>query len=1261
MITAPLPHDEERRLEVLRSYAVLDTPPEKGFDDITRLAALICEVPIALVSLVDRNRQWFKSRFGLSAHETPRDIAFCSHAILGTAPLIVGDALQDERFHDNPLVAGDPLIRFYAGAPLSAPGGERLGTLCVIDRRPRALTAGQLEGLEILARHVIAQLELRNQTARLARTARTLSESEDRFRLLSDAAPVGIFLATSDGRRMYANPELREISGQSVEQCFGLGWLDSVHQEDRSRVLAEWQQAVEQEREFRAEFRSVLPDGSERYLLSRARRADEKHWVGASNDITERRAIELALADGEQRLRLVMEGSADGYYDWNLPTGRMRISGRWESMLGYEAEEITPHIDSWTSLVHPDDRPHVWRALEEHFEGRKHSYETTYRLRTKSGTWRWILDRGKVVSRDPGGKPLRFAGTHTDIDEKKRAEEMLDRFFSLSIEMLCVAGLDGYFKRVNPAFEKILGYSTLELLTRPFLDLVHPDDRERTQKELERLGAGETTLRFENRYLCADGSIRWIAWTASPYVEEELVYAAGRDITEAKLTAQTLAESEDRYRDLFENATDLIQSLTPDGKFLYVNRAWLQTLGYTKDEVAQLHMFDVVDPSCKEHFARLLAGEELNKVVTELRTKSGEKRIVEGNVSCRFDDGRPVSTRGIFRDITESRSAEQELMRSNETLRARESALRSIVASSLSGIVTLSRAGAIASVNAAAERILGFKEEELLGRDVVSLLPELPENIAEFQRRSVDASLGKVTEWPVRRGDGRIIMVELALFEFETAEGKQLAGNIQDVSEKREVERMKREFVATVSHELRTPLTSIRGSLDLLTGGVFGQLPGGAEEVATIALRNTTRLITLINDILDLERLDSGKLELHFGAAEAGTMMLAAVEAVRAFAEQNGVAIEVLPSPAIVRADADRLIQVLVNLLSNAVKFSEAGSVVRVEARQEDEELLFRVEDHGRGIPSDYLQRVFDRFQQVESSDSRTKGGSGLGLAICKAIVEQHNGSIGVISEEGTGSVFWVRLPLVVKPATGIRIGLFTSSAEATPVARLLYREGHDVLPLDTWRQVRAAVEARSVTMLIMELSDDAEAGDFLSRLRSAQMDYPVPIIVVASSTDAIRSFDDNMTVFVPRGRDRELLEAVRNFAEDRGGPDVLIVEDDFALLGLMQKQLAGDDLRIRVARTGGAAVAMARKGTPRLMVLDIGLPDIDGFDVISILSQDERMRTMPLLIYTGRELDDSARERLTLGPTRFVAKGINGDTQFRTAVLEMLEQICEC
>lgn len=167
-MTAPLPPNEAARLEALRQYAVLDSDAEQGFDDLVRVASILCETPISLVSLVDADRQWFKARHGLNAAQTPREHAFCAHTILGDAPLVVPDARRDRRFDHNPLVTGDPGIRFYAGAPLINPEGHALGTLCVIDRQPRALAPHQMEGLQLLARQIVTQLEHRRVAAALA-------------------------------------------------------------------------------------------------------------------------------------------------------------------------------------------------------------------------------------------------------------------------------------------------------------------------------------------------------------------------------------------------------------------------------------------------------------------------------------------------------------------------------------------------------------------------------------------------------------------------------------------------------------------------------------------------------------------------------------------------------------------------------------------------------------------------------------------------------------------------------------------------------------------------------------------------------------------------------------------------------------------------------------------------------------------------------------------------------------------------------------
>ncbi len=233
-----------------------------------------------------------------------------------------------------------------------------------------------------------------------------------------------------------------------------------------------------------------------------------------------------------------------------------------------------------------------------------------------------------------------------------------------------------------------------------------------------------------------------------------------------------------------------------------------------------------------------------------------------------------------------------------------------------------------------------------------------------------------------------------------------------DIRRRGEVERIKDELVSVVSHELRTPLTSIRGSLGLLASGKLGPLSPQGERMLQTANQNADRLVRLIGDTLDLERLES-TMPLERGWTEVERVVLPAVETLRGAAEERGVLLESFIPPGLaLNVDADRVEQVLVNLLSNAVKFSPPGAVVKLAAERRGAEVLFAVVDRGRGIPAGQLEHVFERFRQVDSSDAREKGGTGLGLAICRSIVQQHGGRIWAASEVGAGSTFFFTLPL---------------------------------------------------------------------------------------------------------------------------------------------------------------------------------------------------------------------------------------------------------
>lgn len=336
------------------------------------------------------------------------------------------------------------------------------------------------------------------------------------------------------------------------------------------------------------------------------------------------------------------------------------------------------------------------------------------------------------------------------------------------------------------------------------------------------------------------------------------------------------------------------------------------------------------------------------------------------------------------------------------------------------GIFGLDRKGSTTFVNPAAVQMLGWQPEELLDRSQHDLIHHSHADGTPYSRQDcpVSATLreGKVLRvdnevfW---RKDGSPFPVEYHSNPIRGEDGE-ITGAVvtfQDITQRREVDQMKDEFISVVSHELRTPLTSIRGSLGLLEGELLGTVNEKVRRMLEIAVSNTDRLVRLINDILDVERIESTRVDLKLEECDALALMSDAAEAVRAVAANTEVQLEVSPAQLCVWADPDRIIQTLINLLGNAIKFSPPGSTVLLSVEQQGEEALFQVQDQGRGIPAEKLQTIFERFQQVDTSDTRAKDGSGLGLAICRGIVRRHGGRIWAESEPEKGSIFYFTLP----------------------------------------------------------------------------------------------------------------------------------------------------------------------------------------------------------------------------------------------------------
>jgi signal transduction histidine kinase/DNA-binding response OmpR family regulator len=512
------------------------------------------------------------------------------------------------------------------------------------------------------------------------------------------------------------------------------------------------------------------------------------------------------------------------------------------------------------------------------------------------------------------------------------------------------------------------------------------------------------------------------------------------------------------------------------------------------------------------------------------------------------------------------------------------------------------------------------------------------------------------------------------------------------LAQRSDMDVVKDEFISTVSHELRTPLTSIRGALGLLSAGLLGNVDGKAQNLLRIASSNTERLIRLINDILDLERMESGRAPLKLRRCSILDLAREAVDTMTPMADVVSVHLELTcnaPRDSIYfDADADRILQVLTNLLSNAIKFSPEDSKVSVQIDSDTNSVALKVVDRGRGIPADKLDAVFDRFQQVESGDASKKGGTGLGLAICRSIIQQHGGAIWAQpNQSGAGTTLWMQLSrsarasdpalpsLIAGPGErgeGLILVCDDDAGVREVVAEQLRQHGYEIMEASSGEEVIAIAREQAarahdhsglpISALLLDLYMPGLSGwETLQRLKESPATASIPVVVlsVIPATERTLLADEAQGWVQKPFNENLLLAELGRVLRAKAGPgQILLVEQDQSQAQAILSCFEQAGIRMDHAATLQQAVDRCLLGAPDLIILDLTLPDGDGFSLVDWLRRQPALRTLPLVVYSSREVSEAEMQKLRLGPTQFFTKAKVQPSEVEELVLGMVSRL---